>query len=385
MHYNIKMYPWYYAATSFLAWLPVFFLYFSSYLSLKDVLLLEAIYYITVVILEVPTGYFSDLVGRKKTLVLGAVFLCLACIFFYIGSGFWSFVIGQIAFALHMSLVSGTNTVFHFESLQELKLDHEYGDREAYVNKFGMVAGGTSALVGGFAAYSDLKMAYVVTFVAAIVALLITLRFEEPKGGKIESNAIRNIFGQLDHTIRYLRARPIGWIFAYWGILFCVTHVPYEFYQPYLKILSEHGLLFGWSVPIVSGILYAGARYAGAIGAAYSMVLSRKFGLVPYFLFNLLMINLIVFAMGWALNSVIILLVLLRSLPYAAIKAPVNALLTPRIDSGQRATFHSMMSLTARLSFFLTSFWVILGLSPALPQDGHFGPSWHPPSKVTQK
>ena len=60
--------------------------------------------------------------------------------------------------------------------------------------------------------------------------------------------------------------------------------------------------------------------------------------------------------MGTALNGVIILLVLLRSLPYAAIKAPVHAILTPNIDAGQRATFHSMMSLVARLSFFLTLF-----------------------------
>ena len=139
-----------------------------------------------------------------------------------------------------------------------------------------------------------------------------------------------------------------------------MTHVPYEFYQPYLNVLSEQGLLYGFSVPIISGLLYAGARYAGAFGAAYSMTLSRKFGMPLYLMGNLLIINLIVWAMGSALNSAIVLLVLLRSLPWAAIKAPVHALITPRIDAGQRATFHSMMSLAARLGFFLTLYLLSL-------------------------
>ena len=58
--------------------------------------------------------------------------------------------------------------------------------------------------------------------------------------------------------------------------------------------------------------------------------------------------------MGFFLNSVVIMAVLFRSLPWAAIKAPLNAIITPAIEAGQRATFHSMLSLVNRLSFFLT-------------------------------
>ncbi len=365
MHYNIRMYPWYYAATSFLAWLPVFFLYFSSFLSLRDVLLLESIYYIAVVILEVPTGYFSDLVGRKKTLVLGAIFLCLACIFYFIGMNFFILVIGQILFALHMSFVSGTNTVFHFESLRALDMGEQYGDREAVVQKYGMLAGGTSALAGGAIAIIGLRWVYVVTFIVAMIALFVTLRFKEPKHDISEQKAMENIMNQLRSTVSFLRIRPLGWIFVFYMVIFAATHVPYEFYQPYLQILSDRQLLFGISVPVLSGIIYAGARYFGAFGAAYSMVWSRKLGLSNFLLLALLCINFVVFVMGITLSSVLIFIVLLRSLPWAAIKAPVNAIITPRIDAGQRATFHSMLSLACRLAFFLT----LLLLSIVVPKD----------------
>ena len=77
---NISLYPIYRAASDAMAWLPIFFLFFSERLSLPEVLLLEAIYYIAVVITEVPSGYLSDLVGRRRTLLLS----CLAILAAYV-------------------------------------------------------------------------------------------------------------------------------------------------------------------------------------------------------------------------------------------------------------------------------------------------------------
>jgi len=353
MKYNIKMYPYYYAASSFLAFLPIFFLYFSSMLTLKEVLLLESIYYIAVVILEVPTGYISDLVGRRITLVVGSAMLCLASAVYLVADGFILLAVGQVFFALHMALISGTNTVFHYESLKSVGRDSEYGDREAIVNQYGMLAGGTAALVGGWAATSALSTAYVVSLIAGVFALVIAFGFREPSKSESEGEAMSSMLSQISGTASYLKKPHLRWIFFYFVVVYVITHVPYEFYQPYLKILDEKDMLFGWSVPIVSGVLYAGARYAGAFGARYSMVWSRKIGLLPFLMICMIVINLIVGAMGFMLNSVIIMVVLFRSLPWAAIKAPLNAIITPAIGAGQRATFHSMLSLVNRLSFFL--------------------------------
>ncbi len=352
--FNVRMYPYYYAACSFIAWLPIFFLYFNSILSLKEVLLLEAIYYIAVVLLEVPTGYFSDVVGRKKTLVLGSVFLTLACFLFLVAGSFWVLVMGQLAFTFHMALVSGTNTVFHYESLNEMGQATTYGDREAIVHKFGMIAGGTAALVGGGVATFGLHYAYVVTLLSAITSLVIALKFKEPAHGLSEGGAMTNMIAQITSTSSYLKVKPLGWIFFFYILTFAITHVPYEFYQPYIQLLSEREMLWGLSVPVVSGLVYALARYLGAIGAAYSMIWSRKLGLTTYVMLCLLAVNLIVLIMGTTLHSVVILIVLFRSFPWAAIKAPINALITPAIGPGQRATFHSMLSLACRLTFFVT-------------------------------
>ena len=92
---------------------------------------------------------------------------------------------------------------------------------------------------------------------------------------------------------------------------------------------------------------------------------SRKFGLFQFLMFALLGMQLLVLLMASTLHAVVVLLVLFRSLPWAAVKAPVNALITPSIEAGQRATFHSIMSLACRLTFFAT----LLGLSLLIPDD----------------
>ena len=66
---NVRLYPLYQAFFNAYFWLPVFFLYFSKHFSLAQVLQLEAIYYLAVVSLEVPSGYFSDVIGRRPTLL----------------------------------------------------------------------------------------------------------------------------------------------------------------------------------------------------------------------------------------------------------------------------------------------------------------------------
>ncbi len=339
--------------------MPVFFLYFSSKLSLQEVLLLESVYYMLVVILEVPTGYFSDLVGRRLTLVIGAVALVVACLLYLYGDNFLILALGQVGFAVHMSFISGTNTVFHYESLLADNKDTEYGDREASVNKYGSIAGGTAALMGGYLATSNLSLAYVISLVAGVIALIIAIGFIEPPIPTDQSTSPKPVFTQLKTTISFLKLKPLGWLAAYFIIFYCITHVPYEFYQPYIQVLADQNLLLGFSVPLISGIIYATARYVSAIGAGYSMIWSRKMGIFNFLSLCIIVITAVVVAMSSMLHVVALGFVLLRSTPWMAIKAPINAIITPRIDAGQRATYHSVISLLCRLSFFI----VLFGLS----------------------
>ena len=85
MEKNIRLYPWFQFATSIMAWLPVFFLYFNQFVSFAEVIQLGAIYYLSVCICEVPSGYFSDRVGRRVTLIAAGISLAIVAVVFTFG------------------------------------------------------------------------------------------------------------------------------------------------------------------------------------------------------------------------------------------------------------------------------------------------------------
>ena len=90
MSRNVALYPLYVAFFGTMAWIPIFFLFFSQHLSLEQVLQLEAIYYVSVVLLEVPSGYFSDVVGRRATLLVSTIAMSFAYGCFLIADTFFA-------------------------------------------------------------------------------------------------------------------------------------------------------------------------------------------------------------------------------------------------------------------------------------------------------
>lgn len=351
---NLELYPWYQAACWFLTWMPIFFLFFSEQMGLKDLLLLESIYYFAVVLIEVPSGYFSDVIGRKKTLIISSLFFCAACVLFIIGGNFWVLVAAQIGFAAFMAFQSGTNTVFHYESLKAVGLEKEYGDREAAVGRLSMMSGAVAALFGGFLGAYNLKWPFAAALLVGAIGLFMAISFSEPPEEENEEKA-GNFLKQLVSVFTFLKDKLIAWLFAYYVLFYALSHIPYEFYQPYLKLLEETNSLPG-SAPLTSGIIYAATFFIGAFVSGKSMWLKRKLGLRKLFVISLILMLMVIGVMGTFLSMSMMLIMLFRNSPWSAIKAPFNEIVTPKIAPNQRATFHSLLSLAGRLTFFATLF-----------------------------
>ena len=157
---NVALYPWYAAMFYAHFWMPIFFLYFLQHMSLAGVLRLEAIYYLGVVLLEVPSGYLSDRFGRRPTLLVASTALLVAYSIFLLGQGFVDFAVAQVFLAVGMAFNSGTDTSLHFDSLVTLGREKEFSAREAVVARNGIFASGLAAIIGGAAGVADLRYAY---------------------------------------------------------------------------------------------------------------------------------------------------------------------------------------------------------------------------------
>ncbi len=350
---NLKLYPWFAGVFNAFFWMPVFFLYFSRILPIEQVLLLEAIYYGSVVILEVPSGFFSDTVGRKITLVIASLSLAASYLLFSIGDSFAVFAIAQILMASGIAFVSGTDTSFHYDSLQLCGLQKEYGDREAKITRIAFTAGAIAAVTGGIAAVFDLRLAYVLSFGSAMVMFVISLFFTEPAGNQGETQKSSGFAAHIILCLGYLRQSRLRWLFIFAVLMITFNHVPYEFYQPYVQLVSVDVLNIDLSdgTPLATGAHLAITMLLASLFAPVSIKLTRKLGIFYGLLVGMLLLNVIISFTALFLNPLVALLLLLRNVPRALMTAPLNEAVTPQLPKHLRATYLSLQSLTGRLGF----------------------------------
>lgn len=341
-----------------MAYLSVFFLFFNEMVSLQQVLLLESIYYISVVCIEVPSGYFSDSIGRKKTLIISTILFLLAYLVFGSAVNFTFLAIGQVLLAAAISFRSGTDTSFYYESLAQLGREKEFAEKEAKVQSWIQFASAGAVLAGGLLGSVALNLPYYLSGLFVIPALIICFYFKEPEQ---DEKDIIPFIKQLKISFSYLQNHQLRWLFYFSVLIYAMTHIPYEFYQPYLKLLEDRGDLFQMDAPIASGLIFALTRFAAAFAARFSVRLTKKYGFFKILFFALLIQGVIIALLSWKLHALIILIILFRNFSMVLTSAPISAVIAPLINQAQRATYFSIQSLAFRLSFAI----ILIGL--ALP------------------
>lgn len=333
-----------------LFWAPVFFLYFSQRFSLDEILRLEAIYYLVVVGLEVPSGYFSDRVGRRLTLLISALAIAVAHALFLFGTSYLAFVGGQIGLAVGYSFLSGTDTAFHYDTLFALGRESEFAAEQARLTQQGYLVVSAAALAGGLAGAADLRFSYLLGELHALgLAALLLLMVEPPRqsGGYTQLAFPR----QLASCFGLLRQPLFAWLFAYVVLQISIEHVPYEFAQPYVAQVLGELPSDARRAPLATGALTAAIAFVASFAAARSLRLRDWLGTGGALLAVTALQTGLITLMGAVLHPLVVPLILLRSVQGAIGNVLVNASITPRVPQAQRATYLSLHSLSGRLGF----------------------------------
>ena len=198
---------------------PIAIIYFSRVSG--SYLLGTSIFGITMLaaaIFEVPTGIWSDKVGRKYTIVVGSWARLTAFVFYAIGRSYWFLVIGAVMEGLSRSLYSGNNDAFLYDTLAESGVEGEYHTYLGKVSSTEQLALGISAAVGSIIASFSFSYLLWATVFFQVALLIVSYFFSEPRRSiRTESN----IFAHLKEAIslfaknRKLRLLSIASIISY--------------------------------------------------------------------------------------------------------------------------------------------------------------------------
>ncbi|VVS91115.1 MFS transporter [Desulfoluna spongiiphila] len=346
---NTTRYPWYLFFRDCYFWGPVFFLYFTSVLSLSEALHLEAVYYVAVAAAEVPSGYFSDRFGRRRTLIVSSACLGFAYLLFFTGHTFWQFAAAQLFLAAGFASASGTDTALHYESLKGLNREAEYAAREGHALRYSFLAGGVSALLGGLLATGDLRWVYGVSCAAAVISLGVVCSMVEPEG---RAGQVAGPFGsQLRGVLRKAWGTRLRFFTFYALAMTVLLHIPYEFYQPYLERTLAWMEAGDSIAPSLSGVHLALTMVVGAWMTRFAGRIRHRCVVRRTLLACALLQVVLIGAMALVVHPLVALMLVGRTASRAVSTPLVNSELAPLLGRHERSTYFSLQSLLGRLAY----------------------------------
>jgi MFS family permease len=261
-------------ATSYL-YVPIFMLFQEGRgLSFFERLALGGIYAGVIIAVEIPTGVFADRLGRRRSMMLGALTMVASCLVAFKAHSFGAFVIAEALAAVSMALCSGADSAYLFDLLLEHDRVHEYGRRESAASAWHLMGSAIAFAGGGWLGSIDLALPYLVTAgvasIAAVVACL--LDDDSPRIHKESARVKWQSWGtQMSLAVREVTQNGrLAWLLGYSAVVFMLLRATIYVYQPYLE---ERGL-----GPGAIGLLFAGVYIVAATVAYRTHLLRRRFG-----------------------------------------------------------------------------------------------------------
>jgi len=250
---------------------PVIVLFWQDNgLSMTEIMLLQSIFAITMVILEIPTGYFADIFGRKNSLAYSGAFLFVSTLIYGIGNNFIYFLAAELFWGLGISFLSGSDSALMYDTLKDLKKENEY--KKIWGNSIflSMIAIGIANIIGAYIGKINLRLPFffMLPFLLALIPLALTIK--EPKRHKLIIK--KGYFIKLIKIVKelFLKEKKLKWLMIYAGVSYAFYQSALWFYQPYFSLSGLKIIHFGY--------IFASFQIVAALSSKYAHKIEEKIG-----------------------------------------------------------------------------------------------------------
>lgn len=336
--YVIKIAKW------FMLFMPFMIPFFEDNgLHLSEISILKAIYSISIVVLEIPSGYLADILGRKTTLLLGSILGFFGFGIYSFSYGFTGFLIAEIILGFGQSLISGADSAMLFDTLNDLKRKNEYVKYEGRIISIGNLAETVAGIIGGLLVGISLRFPYYVQTAVAFTAIPAALTLVEPvRNNKMLSAGFRHILQIVKYSLS--DNKELRWNIIHSSVIGAATlTMATLIVQPYLLLIDVPLFYFGIIWPALNLTVGAVALYAYKIERklqkAQSLLIITLFIPLGY-------IALSQVAAYWGI-AILFLFYIFRGFATPVLKDYINQV----TDSDVRATVLSVRNFVIRIFF----------------------------------
>ncbi|MDO8505132.1 MAG: MFS transporter [bacterium] len=341
LHLYISLY-------SLIFFTPIIVLFFQENgLSFTQIMIIQALSSIIFIGLEVPSGYFADIYGRKTALAITGISAAMAMFAFASGTNFYHFLFASILWATAGVFISGADSALMYDTLKELKKEHDYKKIWGQ-NSFYYYTGGSIAyIIGGFLGKIDYRYSFYAIIPFMLCLIPVALSFTEPKRHRpvIETNHFYHLLKGIHLSV--VKNKKLRWLLAYAAVIGAFIQIGYFFYQPYFQLSDLNVTYFGF--------VFAGFNIIVAISSKYSHLVEEKIGEK----YSLILLFLLTAASFLLMSHFIYLLSFVFALLIQFVKGFSNVVISDYVHqlttSDIRATVQSVKNLIEKTLFAVLS------------------------------
>ncbi len=335
--YVLKVSHW------FMLVMPIVVLFYQANgLNVSQLFILQSIYSLSIVLLEIPSGYFADVLGRKNTIVAGAILGFLGFSIYSLSYGFWGFLVAEVILGFGQSMISGADSALLYDSLVDANQQDKYIKHEGRMTSAGNFAEALAGVLGGLLAALSLRYPYYGQTLIAFAAIPAAITLVEPK---TDLHRMELGWKQIIDVVKFslLHNIRLRWNILISSVVGASTLTMAWFVQPWLIRAQTPVELFGTIWTILNLLVGVAALYAYRI----ELRLGRFNTILGIILFLFLgFVGSAIFTHYWALSFIVI-FYLARGIATPMLKDSINRI----APAHMRATILSVRNFLIRIIF----------------------------------
>jgi MFS family permease len=225
-------------------------------------------------LLELPSGVFADLIGRRKSILLGNICLALGNLGVALGSSFWGLTAWYLLWTIGYAFKSGATEALAYDSVKLAGKQDEWNKVIGTTTIIIRVASMTANVIGGLLFAVWFRLPYLVFGISGIIGIVAAYRLVEiPVKHGANSWSVATYFRQIKEGVSVLgkpKVMPVALVSL------CVAGLAYIYNWGLLRPLT--GERFGFT-PVTFPLLLVAVSIAVIVVTVLLVRLKHRFQL----------------------------------------------------------------------------------------------------------
>lgn len=216
---------------------PIMYLFFLAQgLNFTQIAILEAIYNLTTLVGEIPTGYVGDRVGRRNSFLVGTVLISLTLLGIGLAESFLTLAVLYVFWSGGYNFQSGSEDAWLYDTLTDDLSEGEFVRVRGRGESAALAVGAVAAVVGGYLGSIDLSYPWFVASAVTGLGALVLLTLDEPETYKRSESEDLSFRETVTIVRDALSRRNLRAFIRYYYVLYAaVTYLVFVFLQPVFR------------------------------------------------------------------------------------------------------------------------------------------------------